>query len=195
MRLLAFFVRQSGNPSGIVGKVMTVIMNAIDSGLTAWAVENLQHTKGKILEIGCGGGSTLHALEKNGIGEHLFGIDYSVDALEIARKKNIKNIQSGKITLQHASAENLPFPDNHFSSVLALRTHYFWSDLVKSCDEIHRVLHNGGSLLILPEKYKIQYHMKQYNTDETISALLYAIGFNHVEIEHRDTTLCITATK
>ncbi len=50
-------------------------------------------------------------------------------------------------------------------------------------------------MYVFSEIYKIQYHMKEYNTDVTMICFLQSIGFKNVQIENRGTVQCITAYK
>jgi len=44
---------------------MIKIMNIMDAGLNKGALRQLNCSKGKILDIGCGGGKTVYIYEKN----------------------------------------------------------------------------------------------------------------------------------
>ena len=89
----------------------------------------------------------------------------------------------------------MPFSQDHFDCVLAVRSHYFWDDLEKAFTEIYRTLKQGGEMLIFSETYKIQYHMKRNQTDDSMKVLLQSIGFKNIRIENRKTVQCISAYK
>jgi ubiquinone/menaquinone biosynthesis C-methylase UbiE len=78
---------------------------------------------------------------------------------------------------------------------MAVRSHYFWDDYDKAFAEIYRTLKQGGKMIIFSEKYKIQYHMKIYNTDESMASFLKTIGFDHIQIENKVDVQCIIAEK
>ena len=72
---------------------------------------------------------------------------------------------------------------------------WIWDNHDKAFAEIYRTLKQGGKMLIFSEKYKIQYHMKKYNTDASITDFLVTMGFNNIVIENKDTIQCIIAEK
>jgi len=92
----------------------------------------------RILDVGCGLGYLLRYLEKE---RPVFGVDLSMDALQIARK-------SLEIPLLQASAGDLPFKEACFSLAVAL-------DLIEHLPhpeiflaETGRVLKNGGVFIL-----------------------------------------------
>lgn len=195
MGLIEVLVKQSGNPSGHLGRIMVKIMNLMDSGLNKWVVEKINQPDGVALEIGCGGGETMLTLLKDHRLQHITGIDYSKASLNVAKKKNQAFIRQNKADLLLGNVTALPFPDNSFNIIFAVRSHYFWDDLDGSFSEIYRTLKQGGTMIILSEQYKIQYHMKKYNTDASMTQLLAAVGFQNIYIENKATLQCITAEK
>ncbi len=87
-----------------------------------------------MLEIGVGTGRFAHAL----------GIEYGIDPdekmLEFAKKRGIK--------VKRARGEEIPFPDGFFNMVLISTTLSFLSEPIKVIQEAHRVLREGGGLII-----------------------------------------------
>ncbi|HHU70740.1 MAG TPA: class I SAM-dependent methyltransferase [Clostridiales bacterium] len=195
MGIIEILVRQSGKPSGILGRIMVKIMNHMDSGLNKWVVEKINNPTGTALDIGCGGGETILNLLKYNKIHHIIGIDYSLDAVKVAIKKNKDFVKKKKADIIQGDVTALPFPRDFFDIIMAVRSHYFWDDYEKAFAEIYRTLNQGGKMIIFSERYKIQYHMKNYNTDESMTRLLTKIGFNNILIENRDKIQCITAEK
>jgi SAM-dependent methyltransferase len=67
-----------------------------------------------ILEIGCGPGAILRELQRRGIGEALFGVDYSESAIEYAA-----SLSSGiSYSQADVTAEDLTLPREHFDVVI-----------------------------------------------------------------------------
>jgi ubiquinone/menaquinone biosynthesis C-methylase UbiE len=100
----------------------------------------------RILEIGCGIGTVVHELAKQGY--DVRGTDISQVAIEYGRGKY------GDIRLEVQSAEGLAFGDTSFDVVLSfdLFEHIARVDLHVS--EVHRVLKAGGYYLFqTPNKY------------------------------------------
>lgn len=195
MKIVEQLVEQCREPKGLLGIIMIRIMNIADVGLTKWALKQINCMDGKILDIGCGGGKTVCMLSKKCPESKIFGIDYSEDAVKTSIKKNKRRVNAGNIIIRQASVSSIPFPDNFFDCITAIRTHYFWPDLRQDLQEVFRVLDKGGQLLILSEVYKINYHMKQYNTNNGIRKLLKDTGFRSVEIYEKNQCICIIAAK
>lgn len=195
MGIIEILVRQSGKPSGMLGRIMVKIMNHMDSGLNKWIVEKINNPTGTALDIGCGGGETILNLLNNNRIHHIIGIDYSLDSIKVAKKKNKNFVKKEKADIIQGNVTALPFPQNYFDIIMAVRSHYFWDNYEKAFAEIYRTLKQDGKMVIFSERYKIQYHMKNYNTDESMTRLLTTIGFNNIVIENRDTIQCITAEK
>ena len=195
MGIIEVLVRQSGKPSGILGRIMVRIMNHMDSGLNKWVVEKINYPRGTALDIGCGGGETISNLLKNNKVNHIIGIDYSLDSVNVAKKKNSSFIKKQRADIFQGNVTELPFTQNYFDIILAVRSHYFWDDYELAFTEIFRTLKQGGEMIIFSERFKIKYHMKKYNTDESMKCFLQTMGFNNILIENNDTIQCITAKK
>jgi ubiquinone/menaquinone biosynthesis C-methylase UbiE len=194
MGLIEVLVRQSGKPTGMLGKFMVKIMNHMDSGLNKWIVEKIDY-QGIVLEIGCGGGESILRLLKNEKADHIIGIDFSLDSVNVAKKKNAIYIKKNRADIIQGNVTALPFSQNYFDIIMAVRSHYFWADFEQAFKEIYRTLKQGGKLFIFSELYKIKYHMKNYNTDESMASFLKGMGFSNIMIENKDTIQCITAEK
>jgi ubiquinone/menaquinone biosynthesis C-methylase UbiE len=195
MGLIEALVKQSGKPTGIIGRIMIRIMNHMDSGLNNWINEKICYPRGTALDIGCGGGETLFNLLKNNKLNYIIGIDYSFDSINVAKKKNATFINKERADFIQGNVTSLPFSQNYFDIIMAVRSHYFWDDYEKAFAEIYRTLKQGGKMFIFSEKYKIQYHMKMYNTDESMTSFLRTMGFNNILIENKGAVQCIIAEK
>ena len=195
MGIIEIIVKQSGNPSGRLGRIMVKIMNFMDSGINKWVIEKVNQPDGVALEIGCGGGETMLTLLKEHKLQHITGIDSSIDSINVAKKKNHAFLRQNKADILLGNVTALPFPHNSFDIIFAVRSHYFWDDLDGAFSEIYRTLKQGGTMVILSEQYKIHYHMKKYNTDTSMTQFLTAIGFHNIDIENKAALQCITAKK
>lgn len=194
MGLLNYLIEQSKKPSGFIGKIMLKIMNRAHKGLTKWGLSQLKAGT-SCLDIGCGGGNALKLLSKANLFEKLYGIDFSIDAVKLANKKNRKDIGTQKMFIQQASVLELPFSDSAFNAVTMFQTHYHLGDLPKALNEIYRVLNNSGQFVLVAENYKIKYHMKEYNTPESLEKLLLTCGFKSINILHKPKAICVIANK
>ncbi len=95
--------------------------------------------RGKILEIGCGTGSTLQYLAQFG---PTFGIDSSEIALGYCRQKGLTDVLLG-------SAESIQFPDNFFDTVVAIDVLEHLDQDVEAMSEVYRVLRENGRLIVI----------------------------------------------
>lgn len=129
-----------------------------DWGLTHLAIE--QHDT--ILDVGCGGGRTVHKLAGIATEGKVYGVDFSEESVTFSRRTNQRWIKLGRVDILHASVSRLPFCDHLFDLVSAVETHFFWPDLVADMHEVLRVLKPGGKLIIIAETYKGGKHDKTY---------------------------------
>lgn len=98
-----------------------------------------------VLDVGCGTGSYLIALSKEGRG--CYGIDPSRDvSLEPARKRAVKEKVS--VFLCQGVGEFLPFKSGCIDVVLCISTLQHVGDQGMTLQEIRRVLKSSGLLLI-----------------------------------------------
>ena len=95
-------------------------------------------TNKKILDIGCYDGTISQLIkEKNNV---IIGLDMSMNALNMAKKKGIECVLS--------NAENLPFRDASFDIIVASEIIEHIFDTGKFLDEINRILKSNGELIL-----------------------------------------------
>ena len=196
MNLFNYLIDQSRKPKGFVGKIMLKIMNKAHRNIFELGIGNINiQEDNRILDLGFGGGIALKQLSRQYKNIKLFGIDFSEEAIETASKNNINDIQSGKITLIKADIEKIPFPDNYFDIITAFQTHYHWDNLLGKIKEIYRVLNSNGQFIITAEKYKINYHMEKYKTEDEIIRLFNDVGFKKIEYKEVKNNMYIKGIK
>jgi len=95
----------------------------------------------KVLEIGCGTGST--AIVHAPYVKHILATDISSKMLEIAQGKadagNIVNV-----TFQHSTVDDFTAPDRSFDAVLALSVLHLLEDRNEAIAKVHAMLKPGG---------------------------------------------------
>ena len=179
---IQYLIKQSRNPSGFVGRVITNIWSSYFKKFSLWAIKQTTISdNSRILEIGYGGGSTIKnllALDKN---LDIHGIDISKESYQTAKRMLLKSIENDSVQLMVGNVENLPYQNHYFDLVFAIQTHIFWKELKQSFQEIYRVMSNHSTLIIASEKEKIKYHMTDYGTSSELSQLLTSIGFSKIE--------------
>jgi ubiquinone/menaquinone biosynthesis C-methylase UbiE len=98
-----------------------------------------------VLDVGCGTGRLLRALEARFPGALVEG----VDAAPAMVKQAMALLPEGsRIHVQEATAERLPFPDETFDLVFSTMTFHHWSDQAKGAAEVRRVMTAGGCWIL-----------------------------------------------
>jgi SAM-dependent methyltransferase len=100
-------------------------------------------TRGSCLDIGCGGGYLGIALAQQ---TDLFMrfLDPSPEMLDIVRDNLARTGLDRRSEVLSGQAENIPLPDNATDLAISRGSIFFWEDLVRAFQEIHRVLTPGG---------------------------------------------------
>lgn len=98
-----------------------------------------------VLDVGCGTGSTCRVLAERGF--QVYGVDFSSEIIEVAKKKAAQNRVS--LHLQAADIYQLPFPDQMFDIVICNYLFQTTSAPEKVLKEAFRVLKPGGRVFII----------------------------------------------
>jgi len=155
MSLGSKLLHQCRKPAGWLGGLILRDMNRRHSSVTDWGLQYISienhHT---ILDVGCGGGRTIHKLAAIAMQGKIYGIDHSEESVATASRTNKKWIEMGRVEIQQGSVSHLPFPGQMFDLVTAVETHYYWPDLPADMREVLRVLKPDGALVIIAEAYK-----------------------------------------
>src|SRR5262249_29452654 len=139
-----------------------------------------------ILDIGCGGGRTIHKLATLATEGKVYGVDFSETSVAVSRKTNQEWLKAGRVEIRHGSVSQLPFPDQMFALATAIETHFYWPDLPADMREVLRVLKSGGSLVIIAEVYKGgKYDWLVRRFANSIQSMGYSYGNLTVD-EHRE---------
>lgn len=185
-------------PEGEAGRAMLARMNESHMRLTAWGLGLLDFApQDTVLDIGCGGGSTLSHMAAHVTEGRLVGIDYAETSVEASRVFNARYIAAGRMEVLCGSVEALPFPDAHFDKVVTVESFYFWPSPAESLKEVARVVKPGGTFLLLAEIYerpdltdRIRAQIAAYDltnpTPEEFERLFHAAGFREVQTHFMD---------
>ena len=194
--LAVWLALQVRKPRGWLGRRVVQAMNLGHSAMTTWGLRQIVPTKdAAILDIGCGGGSTVRKLAAMVPEGRVVGLDYSEASVAVSRATNAREIEAGRVQIELGSVAVLPFADNTFDLVTAIETHYYWPDLPANVGEVYRVLKPGGTFAIIAETYRggpfrLLYGMVMpllraaFLSDEEHRELLIKAGFAAVETKH-----------
>ena len=102
---------------------------------------------GKLLDVGCGTGyAVLFGASMLPEGKAC-GIDISQTMVDRATAKITPELK-GRVEFQQASAEQIPYEDNHFNFVLCTNSFHHYQKPMNALKEMRRVLKPGGMLVI-----------------------------------------------
>jgi ubiquinone/menaquinone biosynthesis C-methylase UbiE len=101
--------------------------------------------RGVVLEIGVGSGLNLGLYPANV--HHVYALDPSAELLAMARRRAAQ--AAVPVSFVRASAEQLPFPDTVFDTVVMTWTLCSIRDPVAALREMRRVLKPGGQVLFV----------------------------------------------
>jgi ubiquinone/menaquinone biosynthesis C-methylase UbiE len=178
MSLLKRVLSQSKKPSGRFGRFLTRGMNFAHSGLTGWGLGFIVIANDiDVLDIGCGGGRTVERLAGIATDGKVVGIDYSPDAVVVARKRNRELINEGRVEIFQETVSSMKFSDGAFGLITAFETHYFWPDFHNDLKEVYRVTKQNGQLLIVGAVYKNKKYARRNQR------IVNAIGMTYLSIE------------
>ena len=195
--------RQFGNPSGFMGRICCKIMNLINNKMyKSVSADVTADESSAILDIGYGNGHLLKKLYKK-FGCSLCGIEVSQDAEKLAKKRNKKGLEEGKIKLLQADCCDMPFEEGVFDSATTVNTVYFWGDTLKGLSEVRRVLKDGGKFYnaVYAKKWlqKLPYTKEGFKffDREDYIRLGKEAGFKEVEIKEikKDKNFLVVFTK
>lgn len=146
-----------------------------------------------LIEVGCGGGALLLEALKSGC--RAAAVDHSTDMVRLARQVNHDAIAQGRLAIQQASAEHLPFPDATFTCATMTGVLGFLPDPVAALREIWRVLGESGRLVMLgsdpsmrgtPAAPEPMASRLRFYEDDELQRLAEAAGFAKAKVVRRD---------
>ena len=131
----------------------------------------------RFLDVGCGPGAALENAAATGA--EVAGVDPSPSMVERASTR-VPNAD-----VRVGSAEELPFPDDHFTVVANVASFHHWADRDAGLREILRVLAPGGRLHIMEGVIKEGKDGHGLNTSdvESLSARLLELGYADTHVD------------
>ena len=186
--------QQWKKPTGLLGNILTRILNISHANGIQWGLGQIEINHNEIiLDIGCGGGSAVKIMAEKSINVKVYGIDYSLESVQISKANNSKLIRDGRVFINQGNVSKLDFPNNYFDLITAINSHYYWPNLLHDFGEVLRTLKPGGRFIIIGESYKgskfekrdrafiDSLHMNYHSKSELVE-LLSAIGYINITI-------------
>ena len=138
------------SPSGAFGRhVMPKFFSRSSAAINQTTLAALAlEPADRVLEVGFGGGELIANIEPFVPDGSVAGVDFSPEMVAAGEKRFASLIQTGRLALHCARAEDLPYADGRFTKACAVNTVYFWPDAAVPLLELSRVLEPGGRLAV-----------------------------------------------
>jgi ubiquinone/menaquinone biosynthesis C-methylase UbiE len=147
----------------------------------------------RVLDLGCGTGwaTRLLAMAVEGGQGVAVGQDISDEMIALSRaaSRDLDNV-----LFVPAPAEEIPWRDEYFHSVLSVESFYFFPDQEAVLRELYRVLVPGGALFLVISLYNENPHSLRWvnlfkvpvhaRPQAQYEQMLHNVGFTGVEIAH-----------
>lgn len=173
-------------PRGPLAPFTARLLNHRNQALIERAVAALDvHPGQRVLDVGFGGGLSLQLLVEGAAGQ-VCGIEPSQEMVRRARRALAPDVSAGRVVVEVAPVDHIPFGAGHFHRVVSVQTVYFWSDLRRGLDEVARVMVHGGRLvlamMVRPVQELYGFAERGYHVlgEEELAPLLWEAGFEDV---------------
>lgn len=190
-------------PEGFFGRIILRGMNKGHASLSRWGLSQIEwKSNWTILDIGCGGGANLKRMADFCPQGKIYGIDISSESVKFARKE-IKKLLNTRCFISQGNVMNLPYEKGTFDLITAFETVYFWGNLQKTFNEVHRVLKNGGLFLICceasdpsDETWTSRIDGMVVHSAQDLESCLARCGFSNITTHRRNKeNICVIAQK
>ncbi len=184
---------QFKQPSGILGKIVSVIMKKANHVVYDKILEKLQIKDNEnIFEIGYGHGICIEKiLFKNSC--FVSGIDFSELMYKEATKRNKKHIDNNNAKLYFGDFLNYNMDPGKFDKILCLNVIYFWDELEKPFSKIRNGLKENGTFsFFMAHIDELNRHkftkagiFNKYSIEQVIDKLK-TVGFSKIDYEFKN---------
>jgi ubiquinone/menaquinone biosynthesis C-methylase UbiE len=141
---MSYIGEQFHKPTGLGGRLATFVMNRQNWQQYVGTESVLElDASDSVLDIGFGNGFMLNRLA-NRNSCHFYGVDISPDMLDVAKRRNRKHIQGGRMSLYLGGVEETGLSDGLIDKAYTINTVYFWTSLDSGLIEIWRILRSNG---------------------------------------------------
>ncbi len=184
-------ISQFACPTGTVGRLVGRLMAVKNAGMNEFAVEMMDvQPDDQALEIGFGHGRTIKMIAERAEAGFVAGVDLSDVMVRQAAKYNFDYIIAGRVEVCQGSVADLPYECGRFSKVLAANNYQFWPNAELNLVEIHRVMREGGLLVICLRMHSTSRFAfaPGFTEDEVadVAGLVRWVGFRDIRIVKRN---------
>ena len=188
--MLRIIEKQFRQPSGFLGKIVSIIMQKGYSKAYTRIIDSLEiKEKEHVFEIGYGHGLGIKKILVN-TNCFVSGIDYSKLMNKLASKRNKKNINNGKVKLYYGDFLDYKIKPDLYNKIYFLNILYFWDKLEVPLTKINVGLKEKGIFCFYmdhPDELSRQGFMKEdlfnkYTIDVVIEKLRFS-GFNKIDYQ------------
>jgi len=196
-------VSQFACPSGMLGRFVGRLMAVKNARMNEFAVEMLDvQPDDQALEIGFGHGRTIRMIAERARAGVVAGIDLSDVMVRQAAKYNLDLIVAGRVEVCQGSVADLPYECGRFTKALAVNNYQFWPNAEFNLVGIHRVLREGGLLVLCLRMHSSSRFALApgFTEDEVaeVAGLVRWVGFRDLRIVKRNVgreASCVIARK
>ncbi len=193
MSIPKYIASQLRKPNGFIGRALiSRMLNRANAQMNKVTLLSLDlKDSDRVLEVGFGGGALLAEMARLNSKAALYGADFSQDMVTLCQKKMFRLISEGRLQLDCASVENLPYESGTFTKICSVNSIYFWADCDVAIRELKRVLKQNGTLIItfgdktsMSKQTFTQHGFKLY-TALDVQQIMEAEGFSDIQIEQK----------
>jgi ubiquinone/menaquinone biosynthesis C-methylase UbiE len=190
-------------PTGLLGRLAGRLMAIKNARMNEFAAEMLRiQPDDQVLEIGFGHGRTIRTIAERARAGFVAGIDLSDVMVRQAAKYNLDLIVAGRVEVCQGSVADLPYECGRFTKALAVNNYQFWPNAEHNLVEVHRVLREGGLLVLCMRMHSTDYLALApgFTEDEVadVAGLVRWVGFRDIKIVKRNLgreASCVIARK
>ncbi len=150
-RLREAIVGQFGRPTGVVGRLVGLVMATRPSNRerNRRTIDLLEiQPDDRVLEIGYGPGLAIQWAAERTVRGKVVGVDHSELMHRQATRRNDRAIRAGRVELHTAPLDAMPVFDGRFDKVFAVNVFLFLPDAVGALVKLAAVMKPGGTIAL-----------------------------------------------